>query len=113
VGWGEDLHDPHNWYSPHLVGTYADRQNLPQDLLDKYRGLVNQGVAELDPAKRAEIYGQLNTLVYEDAPKIILATATQKHYEPLYMQGWFNGVNMNPLLSSTYTNFYWYDLSKK
>jgi peptide/nickel transport system substrate-binding protein len=26
VGWGEDLHDSHNWYSPHLVGTYADRQ---------------------------------------------------------------------------------------
>jgi peptide/nickel transport system substrate-binding protein len=113
VGWGEDLHDPHNWYSPHLVGTYADRQNLPQELLDKYRGLVDQGVAELDPAKRAEIYSELNRLVHEDASKIILATATQKYYEPLYMQGWFNGTNMNPLLSSTYTNFYWYDLSKK
>jgi peptide/nickel transport system substrate-binding protein len=113
VGWGEDLHDPHNWYSPHLVGTYADRQNLPQEMLDKYRGLVDQGVAELDPAKRAAIYSELNQLVYEDAPKIILATATQKYYEPLYMQGWHNGVNMNPLLSSTYTNFYWYDLSKQ
>jgi peptide/nickel transport system substrate-binding protein len=113
VGWGEDLHDPHNWYSPHLVGTYADRQNLPQDLLDKYRGYVDRGVVELDPAKRAEIYSELNQLVFEDAPKIILATATQKHYEPLYLQGWFNGTNMNPLLSSTYNNFYWYNLAKQ
>ena len=112
VGWGEDLHDPHNWYVPHLIGTYADRQNLPKELVDKYKKYVDEGVAELDPAKRAAIYSELNQIVYEDAPKIILATANFHYYEPLYMKGWYGSVNQNPLLSSVYNNFYWYTLSK-
>jgi len=112
VGWGEDLHDPHNWYVPHLIGTYADRQNMPQEMRDKYKKYIDEGVAELDPAKRAQIYSQLNQLVYEDAPKIILATANFTYYEPLYLKGWYGSVNQNPLLSSVYNNFYWYALSK-
>ncbi|MFN8596192.1 MAG: ABC transporter substrate-binding protein [Anaerolineae bacterium] len=112
VGWAEDLHDPHNWYVPHLIGTYADRQNLPKELVDKYKKYVDEGVAELDPAKRAAIYSELNQIVYEDAPKIILATANFHYYEPLYMKGWYGSVNQNPLLSSVYNNFYWYALSK-
>jgi hypothetical protein len=43
--------------------------------LDKYQEPVDQGVAELDPVKRAETYSKLNQLVYEDAPKLFLATA--------------------------------------
>ncbi len=31
-GWQEDIHDPHNWYQPYLVGTYGRLQSLPQDL---------------------------------------------------------------------------------
>ncbi len=112
VGWGEDLHDPHNWYVPHLIGTYADRQNMPQEMRDKYQKYISEGVAELDPAKRAAIYSQLNQLVYEDAPKIILATANYTYYEPMYMKGWYGSINQNPLLSSVYNNFYWYSLSK-
>jgi peptide/nickel transport system substrate-binding protein len=113
VAWGEDLHDPHNWYVPYLTGTYADRQNLPQAMRDKYRDYINQGVAELDPDKRAVIYSELNKLVYEDAPQIILASATVHYYEPLYAKGWFGSVNQNPLLGSgQYANHYWFVLSK-
>ncbi len=109
VGWNEDIHDPHNWYVPYLTGTYADRQNLPKELIDKYAVLINQGVAETNPAKRAEIYGQLNQQIYEDAPQIILAVATRTRYEPLYLKGWFDGLNHNPLVN----NFYYYDFSKE
>jgi peptide/nickel transport system substrate-binding protein len=114
TGWGEDLHDPHNWYVPYLVGTNADRQNLPQELRAKYKALIDKGVTELDYAKRAEIYSELNKLVFDDAPEIILAQVTYNYYEPLYVQGWFNSVNMNPLLASAqYANTYFYGLSKK
>ena len=112
VGWGEDIHDPHNWYVPYLIGTYAIRQNLPDDLKAKYADLISQGVLETDQAKRATTYSQLNQLVYEDAPQIILAIATGTHYEPLYLKGWLGSVNQNPLLSSGYANFFPYSLSK-
>ncbi len=112
-GWGEDIHDPHNWYQPHLTGTYAVRQNLPDELMDKYRDLINQGVLEIDQAKRAEIYSELNNLVYEDAPEIILSYVFNTRYEPLYLQGWAGSLNQNPLVNSNTNNFYFYALSKE
>ncbi len=30
IGWQEDIHDPHNWYSPYLVGTYGVNANMPE-----------------------------------------------------------------------------------
>ena len=103
-GWIEDIHDPHNWFQPYLIGTYGRRQALPDDLTAQFQDLVNQGVSESDPAKRAEIYTQLNQLVYDQAPDIILAIATQRHYE----QRWVNGYYYNPI----YSGFYYYVLSK-
>jgi peptide/nickel transport system substrate-binding protein len=112
-GWGEDIHDPHNWYQPHLTGTYAQRQNLPEELQNRYRDLINAGVLQTDLAQRAEIYTQLNQLVYEDAPEIILAFANFTYYEPLYLQGWLGGQNQNTLVNSSGGNFYYYELSKE
>ena len=113
TGWGEDIHDPHNWYQPHLTGTYAVRQNMPEEMKDKYRGLIEQGVYEVDQAKRAEIYTQLNSMVYEDAPEIILAYVYNTRYEPLYLKGWAGSLNQNPLVNSNTNNFYYYALSKE
>jgi peptide/nickel transport system substrate-binding protein len=107
-GWQEDIHDPHNWYVPYLQGTYATRFNLPAELMDKYTPLIEAGVAEVDPAKRAEIYGELNKMIYEDAPLIILSVPTSNIYEPLYLHGWWEGQNRNPLISP----FWVADLSK-
>jgi len=112
-GWGEDIHDPHNWYQPHLTGTYAVRQGMPEEMRDRYRDLVEQGVLEIDQARRAEIYSQLNQLVYEDAPEIILAYVFNTRYEPLYLKGWAGGLNQNSLVNSNTNNFYFYELSKE
>jgi peptide/nickel transport system substrate-binding protein len=103
-GWLEDIHDPHNWFQPYLVGTYGIRQSLPADLSDQFKKLLNEGVSASDPAKRAEIYTQVNQLVYDQAPDIILAIATTRHYE----QRWVNGYYYNPI----YPGFYYYVLSK-
>ena len=97
-GWIEDIHDPHNWAQPFLIGTYASRQNMPEDLKAQFADLVNQGVAETDPAKRAEIYKQLTQLDYENAPAIRLAVVTGRHYEQRWVEGWY----YNPIAPAFY-----------
>jgi peptide/nickel transport system substrate-binding protein len=104
-GWVEDIHDPHNWFQPYVLGTYGGRQNLPDDIKAQLKELINAGVAETDPAKRAEIYTKLNQQIYDLAPQIILAVATGRHYE----QRWVDGYYANPITPG----FNYYQLSKK
>jgi peptide/nickel transport system substrate-binding protein len=104
-GWIEDIHDPHNWYQPYIIGTYGRRQSLPADITAEFAELINAGVAEADPAKRAVIYTELNQKIYDLAPQIILAFATGRHYE----QRWVEGYYYNPISPG---NPY-YSLSKK
>jgi peptide/nickel transport system substrate-binding protein len=108
-GWQEDIHDPHNWYVPYLQGTQAVRFNVPQEFQDKYNSYIVDGVLETDQAKRAEIYSELNQLVYEDAPIIILSVGISNLYEPLYLQGRYGGLNVNPMVA----NYYYYDFAKQ
>jgi peptide/nickel transport system substrate-binding protein len=98
-GWLEDIHDPHNWYQPYIIGTYGRRQSLPADLTSQFQDLINQGVSETDSAKRAEIYKQVNQLYYDNAPGILLATATSRRYE----QRWVSGYYYNPIQSGGVT----------
>ncbi len=111
TGWFEDIHDPHNWYVPYLsqTGTFGNRAHIPAELADKYAPLIDQGVKETDPAKRAGIYSELNQLVHEDAPAIILSVANTKHYEPVYMKGWWGGLSQNLLAADYFYN----ELSKE
>ncbi len=104
-GWLEDIHDPHNWYQPYLTGTYGRRQSLPEDKIAAYQDLLNQGVSETDPAKRAAIYAQVNQMQYDDPSLILLATATGRRYEQRWVSGWY----YNPI----YSGMYWYGISKK
>ncbi len=103
-GWIEDLHDPHNWVQPYVLGTYGSRQNLPDDLKAQFKALINAGVTESDPAKRAAIYKQFNQLYYDNAPIILLATLQGRYY----VQRWVDGYYNNPILSDVL----YYTLSK-
>jgi len=105
TGWVEDIHDPHNWFQPYLIGTYGLRQRLPDDLKAQFGELINAGVAEADPAKRAEIYTKLNQLVYDQSPHIILALATSRQYQ----QRWVSGYYYNPITPGQA----FYQISKK
>jgi peptide/nickel transport system substrate-binding protein len=104
-GWLEDIHDPHNWYQPYLTGTYGRRQSLPEDKVALYQDLLNKGVAEVDPAKRAEIYAQVNQAQFDDPSLILLATATTRRYEARWVEGYY----YNPI----YSGLYFYAFSKK
>jgi peptide/nickel transport system substrate-binding protein len=104
IGWQEDIHDPHNWYSPYLVGTYGGNFVFPDDVKATFLSYVNKGVAATDPTERASIYKELNQKIYDYAPIINGPVATNRHYE----QRWVNGYYFNPL----YGGFYYYELSK-
>ena len=101
-GWLEDYHDPHDWYVPYVGkgGAYAFQNNVPDSMTTKYQALIDQGVLETDPARRAPIYQQLNADIYADAPFIILPIGTSRYYEPLYMQGWYGSLAGNGLLTT-------------
>ena len=104
-GWAEDIHDPHNWYVPYLIGTFAVNQSLPNSLKNQFRELINQGVTETDPDARQAIYQQLNQLFYEQAPTILLAVATSHNFE----QRWVRGTTPNPI----YPGYYFYPMYKE
>lgn len=86
-GWQEDIHDPHNWVQPYLVGTYGARQNIPEELMSQYRDLVNAGVQASDPAEREQIYSDLQQLFYDTVPQVILLQRSA----PWYTQRWVDG----------------------
>jgi peptide/nickel transport system substrate-binding protein len=104
-GWQEDIHDPHNWYQPYMVGTYANRQKMPDELLSQFRDILNRGVAETDPAKRDAIYKEANQLFYDQVPTVLLATQTSHGFIERYVKG----VIYNPLFSG----FYYYPMSEE
>ncbi|MBI4762371.1 MAG: ABC transporter substrate-binding protein [Chloroflexota bacterium] len=97
-GWLEDIHDPHNWYQPYMVGTYASRQNMPAELKAQFQDILNRGVAATDPAERQKIYEEANKLFYEQVPTILLATATSHGFD----QRWVKGRLLNPIFSGDY-----------
>ncbi len=97
-GWVEDIHDPHNWYQPYMIGTYASRQNLPADLKAQFSDILDRGVGETDPAKRQAIYEEANALYYDQVPTLLLATATSHGFE----QRWVHGFIHNPIFSGNY-----------
>ena len=102
-GWVEDIHDPHNWVQPFTVGTFAGRQNMPDDLKAQFQELVNAGVATVVPAEREAIYFELQQLYYDEIPTITGAQVTGANYQQRWVQGYF----YNPVMPG----FYFYAFS--
>ncbi|MEW5869021.1 MAG: ABC transporter substrate-binding protein [Chloroflexota bacterium] len=102
-GWVEDIDDPHNWVQPYMIGTFARRQALPDDLVAQLSDYVNRGVVEIDPVKRDEIYKELNQLYYEQVPTIVLFLANQRRYQQRWVEGWFT----NRVFPGTYYYAMW------
>jgi peptide/nickel transport system substrate-binding protein len=88
-GWLEDIHDPHNWVQPFTVGTYAGRQNLPDDLKAQFQELVTAGVLAATPAEREAIYYDLQVLHHDQAIQITLSQSSSFRYEQLWVTDYF------------------------
>jgi peptide/nickel transport system substrate-binding protein len=94
-GWGEDIHDPHNWAQPFLVGTYASRQNMPADMMAEFSALVDAGVAGTTDEERAAAYLEIQRLDYEYAPAIRLAVASGRSYQQMWVSEYVINVMLN------------------
>jgi len=105
AGWIEDIHDPHNWYQPYTVGSYGGRSNIAPDVTAQFRDILARGVAETDPAKRAEIYKEANALYYDLAVGIPLYYSTSHGFT----QRWVQGLVLNPIFGG---NIYYYTVYK-
>ena len=68
-GWVADFADAHNFYFPflHSQGRYALAQGYQNPQVDR---LIEQAVAQTDPAKRNALYKQVHNLMYEDAMQL-------------------------------------------
>jgi peptide/nickel transport system substrate-binding protein len=88
-GWAEDIHDPHHWAVPFLVGAYASAQNMPGSMIEEFQDLVDLGVAATDREERASIYEEVTYADYYHAPAIRLAVPTRRHYEQRWITGWY------------------------
>ena len=65
-GWGADYADPHNFVYPFMNsnGYYGRFMGLKNDEIDT---LCDEGIENVDPLKRKEIYARLQHIWYEDA----------------------------------------------
>ena len=86
-GWQEDIHDPHNWVQPYLVGTYATNAQIPDELLTQFREIINAAALESDPAAREQLYFELQQLTHDSVPQVYLL----QRDAPWYTQRWVNG----------------------
>jgi peptide/nickel transport system substrate-binding protein len=104
-GWVEDIDETHNWVQPYAVGTFANRQNMPQELKDQFSELINAAVVEPDPAKRAEVYYQFNQLYYDEVPTLLLYIVNGRRYQQRWVDGWFT--------NRVFPGTYFYSMSKQ
>jgi peptide/nickel transport system substrate-binding protein len=105
IGWQSDYYDTHNWTYTFTAGYYAFKQSYPADLKAEFTKICTDGVTEVDPVKRDQIYkDEFNTKYYETAPAILLFNVKQRSYQPKWVNGWY----ANPM----YSNKWYYVLSK-
>ncbi len=94
AGWVEDYHHPHSWVFPYMSssGTFAHFQGLPQEMYDRYDPKIAECLG-LPFAPQAEVcYRELQAMAIEDVIDIFMVQATRRHYEQL----WVNGYYYNP-----------------
>ena len=105
LGWIEDYHHPHNWATPYVAstGTFAAWQSFPEDLSAQFDSLVQECVTLLGEDARV-CYEKLQRTAMENAVDIFLVQALGRHYEQLWVDGWYS----NP----AYPGTWFYPLSK-
>ncbi|MEM4211753.1 MAG: ABC transporter substrate-binding protein [Nitrososphaerota archaeon] len=103
IGWLADYPDPHNFVHPfmHSHGAFSAWQGYSNPHVDE---LIERGISETDPAKRREIYYELQRIYYEEVPSFVLVQNLGRHWERDWVQGWY----YNPI----HPGIYFYDLSK-
>ena len=97
LGWLADFPDPHNFVFPymHSEGDFAWSQSYSNPTVD---ALIEEGVTTVDPARRREIYYELQRIYHEEVISLPLYQPVGRHYERDWVKGWF----YNPIFPGTY-----------
>jgi peptide/nickel transport system substrate-binding protein len=92
IGWQADYPDPHNFFHPfmHSGGAYSGIQGYNNPDADQ---LIEDGVKEVDPDARKDIYYDLQQIYHDDAPGIMLGQNLGRRY----FQDWVKGYFFNPI----------------
>ena len=88
LGWTGDYADPDNFYTP-LIGPSASRgvgYNNP-----KLYALLEKGRAEGTKAKKAEVYGQVADILFDDIVKIPIVHSNPLLAKRAGLEGWIPG----------------------
>jgi peptide/nickel transport system substrate-binding protein len=103
VGWIADYPDPHDF----AYGFYYSRSSFPQWQIysnPSMDDLIDAGLREPDPVKRAAIYHDIQVLAVEDCPNAMLDQSVGRYFERDWVCGWY----YNP----SYPGLYAYNLWK-
>ena len=97
IGWGADYPDPHNFVQPymHSTGLFAGRTGYNNPEVDK---LIEDGVLEVDPAKRKAIYYRLQDIWVQDVIGIMLHQPIETHY----FKDWVKGYVFHPMYNDPF-----------
>lgn len=98
LGWAPDYADPDDYAFPflHSRGTFPQRVGYSNATIDQ---MVEDAAKELDPAKREQMYKDLQGIVVtEHVPYLWIYQATNFHVERTWVQGYY----FNPMLSGGY-----------
>jgi peptide/nickel transport system substrate-binding protein len=103
LGWAPDYADPDDYVNPFLYshGTFPSRTGYSNPAMD---ALIEEAASELVPSVREDLYNQITTLCYNDAPYIWLDQGNNFHIE----RSWLTGYYFNPM----YAGFYFAAFSK-
>ena len=103
LGWAPDYADPDDYVNPFLdnAGTYAKRCGIVNNELTN---LTRAAATELNSTKRAQMYSDISTIVYNNAYYVWTDQATNFHVE----RTWVTGYYFNPM----YSGFYYYSFDK-
>jgi len=97
IGWSADYSDPHNFIFTyyHSNGVYGSSQGQAFKDFAKanLNSLIEEAIAETDPAARAEKYTEIQKIAYENALGIPLYQPEEIYAMRTWVKGWF----LNPM----------------
>ena len=97
IGWSADYSDPHNFIFTyyHSNGVYGSSQGQAFKDFAKanLNPLIEEAIAETDPAARAEKYTEIQKIAYENALGIPLYQPEEIYAMRTWVKGWF----LNPM----------------
>lgn len=104
IGWVADFPDPHNFVHPymHSQGDFASWQSYYNPEVDM---LISEGIKNVDPDIRKDVYYKLARLYYDDIPGFQISQSLYR----VHQRDWIKGYVWNPVLDHMH---YFYLLKK-